>query len=912
MTLVLCQLMTPESRQQIWLAEVAGLLHDWQKAIDMAVASHWRNNSSLTAKAQQWQQRGETIKPKQLSDILSQVRWTDPLRACGDIDLKTLCEEGRDPSSARKHRDWRVQLLGEVHAVAHVDKELQEREFTSAACDWISSPFGYEFLQPHELFTPLLTSIQGFDLNSSASRDRVLKSLRGSLERAWADTRRPINEVTLWDWGSASAALYKAVVAQAILEGWNGPEVQHWRFLRVGVDRLSFAERASRIPDLLGRMRVIDEALDEVREFLEEICPLGNEVYRDETGSIFVVPDLQGDLLNGAVDHSLSLQSRLEGIFSDKTAGELLPRVFLGPPARENLSLGALLREPVGPARRDVGRLSAFWSADGGQEKCVVCSFRPQGGGAGSSRERALAKARHVCVVCLERSGGRVGAWLKDAASDEPRTTVWVDEASDDNGRCALLVGHFVLDRWLDGTMIRTLALGKDNAGSRLPKNPSFARIRRVWESTRRFWADVRDDLSRTAGCSVRWKLAIQTQQPPGLERHHVYEIDVGNQPFPVVWDGSGLATADNLTYAASVRGIGVQDSGWQTRLRRMLSGQHIVYEPGSYGGRRRAVATVTVADIVDHSKFVPLIPIAEEPSLFMCILPAKAALQAVGQIERRYTQEIGKVRSRLGLHVGLVFFPRKIPIPAVIDAGRRFLAMPDREEWWTIRSIMGGRLEFENGIAWEIPAQLGDGSDDQYYSFFLAPASASATPQPVPWIERFDFGAGESDYQVLHLSELQAGMRVLVWPSRFDFQFLGNAADRFHIAYGGGAKRPGQRPYYLEHLEGHLCALWKLVAGSGGLTTTQIMRIFGSIEARRLAWGRSDGPDEVLVRLASDLWSTAEWLRQPAKRDIERLARASADGSLADVIELFMGILKQRPARDEALVFGQIALAQA
>ncbi len=765
---------------------------------------------------------------------------------------------------------------------------------------YIATVFGYERLMDQSALVSEHARLAGAFQSLPGSRAQR-QLARSVLLSGLGDTQRPINDVTLWDISDSVAALYKAAVAQAILEGWREPGTERWRLLRIGVDRLAFAERASRIPDLLGRMRVIDEALEEVREFLEETCPLGNEVYRDETGSIFVVPDLQGDLLNGAVDHSLSLQSCLEGIFSAKTAGELLPRLFLGPPAREDLSLGALLREPVGPARRDVSRLSAFWSADGGQEKCVVCSFRPQGGGAGSSRERALAEARHICVVCLERSSGRVGAWLKDAASGEPRTTVWVDEASDDDGRCALLVGRFVLNRWLDGTMTRALALGKDNTGNPLPKNPSFARIRRVWETTRQFWGDAGHDLAGAAGRRLRWKFILQEQPPSRLERYHVYELDVLNQPFPVAWDGSALVTVDNLAYAASVRGIGVQDSGWQTRLRGMLSGEHVVYEPGSYGGRRRAVAKVTITGVVDHSQFVPLIPIAAEPTLFMAILPAKMALQAVRQIELRHSQEMGKVRDRLALHIGLVFFPRKTPIPAVIDAGRRFLAMPDSEEWCEIRSVADGRVEFENGSAWDAPMQLGDGSDDQYYTFFLAPSSVSSAVQPAPWIQKFDFGAGESDYGLLHVSQLQAGRRVQVWPSRFDFQFLGDAADRFHVAYGGGAKRPGRRPYYLEQLEGHLCALWDLLAGPGGLTTTQIRRIFDPLEARRFAWGQPDELDEVLVRLARDLWSTADWARQPAMPDIERLARSSADGSLADVVEFSMGVLKLRPARDEA-----------
>ena len=587
MSLDLCPLMKDDARQMLFLAEAAGLLHQVGKLSKTFVEDPTGGfpfeklidpqDSAILAQFNLSQIPDRLARPGvNVPTALRKWLKSESIEGIpvGEIVLLYFVRQLRGKWKDLVGLRWQVvPCLFQAHDVASgLEKQSADLQGVSSlaqqtGCFYVASPFGFEEQgkSADDFEAALQSVLKVFEQRlpeGLPKRAELYEAIRPLFLQGMADTQRPINDVTLWDISASVAALYKSAVAQAILKGWREPGTECWRLLRIGVDRLAFAERASRIPDLPGRMRVIDEALDEVREFLEEICPIGNEVYRDETGSIFVVPDLQGNLLNWAVDHSLSLRARLEGIFSDKTAGELLPQLVLGPPAREDLSLGALLQQPIGLPRRDVGRLSAYWSADGGQEKCVVCGLRPQGGGAGSSPQRALAKARHVCVVCLERSRGRVEVWLKEASSHEPQTTVWVDEASDDNGRCALLVGRFSLNRWLDGTVIRTLALGKDNTGNRLPKNPSFARIRRVWETTRRFWGDVSDDLTCTAGRSVRWKLAFQTQQPPGFERYHVYEIEVGNQPFAVVWDGSGLVTADNLAYAASVRAR--RRSGWR------------------------------------------------------------------------------------------------------------------------------------------------------------------------------------------------------------------------------------------------------------------------------------------------------------------------------------------------------------
>ena len=100
-----------QNRDALLLAEVAALLHDWQKCIDMAVASQWSKNPLLasTSKPSQWKGRGSYLQPGIFDSALSSIRLQ--LASCPSIDLKTLCKEGRDPSSAKTHSNPLVSLL---------------------------------------------------------------------------------------------------------------------------------------------------------------------------------------------------------------------------------------------------------------------------------------------------------------------------------------------------------------------------------------------------------------------------------------------------------------------------------------------------------------------------------------------------------------------------------------------------------------------------------------------------------------------------------------------------------------------------------------------------------------------------------------------------------------------------------
>jgi len=135
--------------------------------------------------------------------------------------------------------------------------------------------------------------------------------------------------------------------------------------------------------------------------------------------------------------------------------------------------------------------------------------------------------------------------------------------------------------------------------------------------------------------------------------------------------------------------------------------------------------------------------------------------------------------------------------------------------------------------------------------------------------------------------------------PSRFDFEFLDTAARRFEVSYES-AKRRGSihpcRPYYLEQLE-DLNKLWKILLK--GLVTSQIHNLIALIEAKRMEWS-TDQDKSIFERMVCDILANANWNPRPARDEFEYLQRAAVSGQLADVIELYMRILKEKPDSDQ------------
>ena len=832
---------------------------------------------------------------------------------------------------------WPISLLSSCHNKAHNEKQTPAENKQSRRSVWQSSVFGYEGMQePVDVKEGFLTPhLQALPFDRLADRSAIVPILRDALNLGLGDTRRPINEVTLWDWSSAVAALYKSAIAGVLLTGRSDPLPLRWRLLRVSYDGLAFLERAGQVTDLLGRREAVRQALDGVRQLLEVTYPLGNEIYRDENGSAFVVPALDDATgLRRAVVGEV--ESKVRTMFLESALkGELVPIITISDSTENASSLPTLLANVPSPNVAFLSALEEWWRGDTANV-CTVCGFRPQGWGAPSPAQHAKAQARNVCHVCLTRRGTRARDWAAEDEADWQRT-IWLDELADRHGRLALLVGRFDLAPWLSGTNVSTLlvtdSVESKDARAFTGKNPSIARLRRVWETTRRFWDNVqRHDLTGSEAADRR-RLIIAPLNAGALDlgRFHVYDADIGDTRTSLVWnpDRRVLITADDLGQLAVSLGAprpeARKPSVAADYVIRHLPESIPLYEPGGYGQVRRPIATAqlnTHSPRVSNVPYAPVIPLLMEPRTFMALIPAEAALDAVARISARYSREMGKVRNRLGFFLGTVFFDRRTPLFAALDAGRRLLEVELPSETVRIgdapvRCDGHSHLVFDNGIAWDVPVRMGNPDlvavdptlipHDTWYPYYQVKADAAGQ---APTGRKRQFTRDEPNgvkRHWVHVENLAAGDEVNITPARFAYLYLDTSARRFEAAQ--------PRFWWLEHV-GQMQRLWAALqarAAEGQITDTALRGMDALFTAKRETWGldkdlRAEGETDVSYdeRLDAFTMLVDATVQQAglhgANGDSILPPEMVVNGLFAATLDLYVRILKQRlaPSREE------------
>lgn len=762
------------------------------------------------------------------------------------------------------------------------------------------------------------------------------------LQLGLGDTQWPINEIDLWDYASSIAALFKSGVARAVLDGTIPTvDAMRWRFLSVRFDGLGYLSQAHHVTDLLGRRDSLDVALDAVQTLLEETYPLGNEVYRDENGAVFVVPAWEENArstLALANESGTTLKALMAQTFREATRaksdkqtslpafdGELEPSVAEGKSRRgKKLQLGEYLQKQDQALHltADPARMAAWWQDEQAQDQeiCTVCGLRPVG-----YRPRGVAfpgwvktknaQERHLCCVCLHRRGRRAEEWL----TQKEDTTIWADEVVDENGRFVLLVGQFDLQQWLDGTLIPSMQ-----------KPASFARVQRVWGTTQAFWEDLDKDMSKL---NERFRLEITPQQlevhdeKQSLGKYHTYELEIEGRRVGVVWDplAERLLTTEYLLDLARRWDIPVKDKKkivpiLQTWLTERANHPWSLYEPSAYNeprGEPKATFVFGGADGNDKP-YVPYIPLLTEPARFMALIPADKAMDIVAAIREKYERKMSKVQDRLPLHLSVVIAKRRTPLRAVLDAGRALLERPSAWQEWTVQAVSKGKdapeyltndahfakwwqVTLENGgrqLTLRVADRMGDGkTEDRWHAHFCTKKPGDNEVDP------------ESD--VTHVSDLTADAKVYLKPATFDFEYLDTTARRFAIAYDDtGGRRLGRasRPYLLNNVE-TLAKIWRVL--NKHLASSQILWIHGLIEEKRRAWhlvARSgDRPQQepprgseaeyttAFERFVADTLRRAEWKdnKAPEENDFDLLKTAAVHGVLADVIDLYHEALK-------------------
>lgn len=886
-----------EKKRDLHLAEIGAWLHDMGKCSDEMI--EWQSKPRPT-----------TIKFKNRNDYKIYFSYLLEKYALERIDIarkstsmKDLIELGVPGAIRDTNKDWLIRYLGRCHASAHIEKEGNDGKQTLTDTR-LSGPFGFETMPLRDL----TNSLKNLPYHQLDNRSEFLKALKMVFKNAPGDTRRPINEVDLWDWSSIVADLYKSSIAKALLIGIQEPDDLKWRLLSLRFNSEIVWRSALSIPIMSARKNWLMKGLNNVQILLEEDYHIGNEVYRDENGSIFVVPDIPDllDLKDSSNGKSLSdmISEKLDyggevvitPVLDSRNWWGQNPRGRPDPIADEIPPIADLISiEHNSPA--DASIVQSWWkNASGNPEICTISSLRPSSWGKGARKG--------ISDYWAYRVVGRAREWF-----DHQDTTIWIDEVADINGRICLMVGRMDLSDWLlpdpDGHIRSLLVKPPDGTNDAITKTPSFARIRRIWETTRAFWLDIEKEIERPEivgyavprlkivgnfGSETGWKFVrefnayeaevVSRDQPSSGIRLSVFYA--GNNSFVVIDNLQRLAIKMDApseilkTYDASAEYV-------ETHLK----GKLIIYDQEIIG---KKIGEFSISNVMAEPKpYVKAVQILSEPSTFMAIVPASKAMNVAKHIQEKYDREMGKVKNRLPITLGMIFAKSHMPLAALIDAGTRMLNNHSREEKWFIyedAQIVGSDciICFENGIKWQIPVKMGDGkTDDVWYpNFYLDGCPKGRTTM---------FQVNKNC--LVHAKELKKGDVVKICLSRFDFEFLDSASRRFEVSYDeeSGKRRDkirGQRPYLLDELD-DFERLWKTI--SEELSSSQIKETVGLIETKREEWMlKTDDP--VFKNFVHNVIQNANWMHGKPDNMIE-LEKAALSGKLRDIVELYMNILK-------------------
>lgn len=843
-----------DNRDALLLAEAIGWLHDYRKCSDEQLAGSGLARNTLENKF-------PNLSSLQIS--------------LGSLNESFLALLKWDDSGTRQQFNALGNYLVRCHRTSHFDKQEPLDGTQSYPNIKLSTPFGFEKNVPSNL-TDSLWSLPWNKLNSLSEQkwQELRRETRDLFSQVIADRRRPINEVDLWSWGSLVGALYKASLAGTLLTGTvPAADDLQWRLLGVRLDGWGYISNVAHIPDLLARQRLLKDALDQVCTLLEVEYPLGSEIYRDQNGSVFIVPDVH-DLLQRTDTSDNTLQAKIVEAFSKKMDGDLIPEVTLEQdpwygqdpkwsrssptPSNDKLPhVGDMLTAPI-VSQVDAPTIEFLWKGkDGNWEICPVCRLRP------------MKEGREACEHCLKRRSSRIAEWL-----DNPHRTIWIDEIADHNDRVALIVGKFGLDDWLSGDLVQTMLVKADPATNTFtPKNPSPARLRRVWETCQRFWTETAQGILDALPGRERWLL--QVQEADKLPPKGVVCDGILNGQSISVWRMDD--TLLTISFVPEKLKEGQLCLSWE-------------YE----GHKGQAVYQVkgVKKPSADYLCYHSTLTLLASPDQFLALVPAADAPDIAEKIRQEYTRQFGKVQNRLPLFLGLIFFQRKMPLFAVMDTARRMLETPMKEESWNVECCRPDAEEHkqqylrlsqgEYRLIMKFPIKMGDNTTpDIWYPYVFVEHFADSTPNNREY--RFQ----HNGRWLVHVSNLKENDVVKVTPSRFAYLFLESTAQRFRFD-------PQKDVMLLEELS-RLKQIWEALKQSG-ITDTTLRNVQALLEAKAAAWGATS--DEFRHLVETTLKEAGLYARK--YKDGNPLSDVVTPqdvigGRFAHCLELHMRVLKLR-----------------
>jgi CRISPR-associated Csx11 family protein len=440
------------NRNQILIGEIGALLHDIgkcrpdflkkQSVESVGNFDHWKIDQFLDA---------------HLISLMKDSRFEISIDS-DKADVYSIITEHHDKKTTKRL----IQLMQSCDRLDSADDKGIVREKQPMNDTFISSPFGYprqkidlkclkhrlDFLS-HQL-TDLFNKYISDSIDITTFREDLMSNLEFAFSQALGETRRPSNDVTLWDHSHSAASLFKSMLCKVAL---NETSSKQWRIFGFCWDGTGFINKGKKIADILERNRISENIKKELKQKFEDEIPVGNAIYEDTNGIYFTFPDLGNYTLR-----EVACECAREGLEITRcnSTDEIFPFFVVSEPSRTLTILAEILR--FASVKRKIPKMSPLLyigndldgekiednpearSINGNQDICPICQYRPK-----SIKSEA-------CDVCRIRRKERRDEWFL-----EREQTIWIDEIADENGNVGLVTLNFDLNRWLDGSMVQTI-----------------------------------------------------------------------------------------------------------------------------------------------------------------------------------------------------------------------------------------------------------------------------------------------------------------------------------------------------------------------------------------------------------------------------------------------------------------------
>lgn len=885
--------MDERSRDLILAAEISGLIHDTGKTREEFAAEGMKGGKNLSDKVSKLGisaahgailETGRAYPLADEDDWLQPIKqhdgWAQVLRIPEDwIKPNTLQAHGlgdplRQHHATNKFPLDQLTLLGDIYTFG-ADTRDSALDKGSGGTDsgkqgleygFIADSFGNEYKhqaygQPslRELWPQVRKVLEqrlfneGAWQNVSKTREKLLDVIEPLFRKALGETRRPTNDVTLWHHSYSSASLFKAAVAEGVLRR----DFRHWqdedglfslsnmgqvRFRLLGIrwNWTALASGALQPVVLAALAEKRRQAMTHLRQRLEVDYPVGNLVYEDDNGAVFVVGGFyQGPKETDSREAEVLFQQHIleplqVGILQDLAplgvgvAVRLAwtqPRLYLTD-YPEVMATGWNQNSKDRQRLLQVGEdeLRKLWARQTGEGQqvqiCPQCGLRP-----GQARELALNESglnaddpsgpSGFCDHCQTLVADSAYSQRRREAGQlfgfEPESfnlqEIRRQQNPASNARVVMLSVRVNIEAIARGETLltqlaRPMADLKDMQVIR-----SFSAEQASDDLESKVLKYLREGGDEQMLCDrISPELANDARLLVGDD----YWLDFQKQKRKVKGNdgrvmGGPAEKARHLLDEFFLRESIPEDAGLYRHDgdKLLLFGMRKHASPGRLARTwddLRELWQQILWDIAGDTQQW-LMPLSLDAGGFRIIVAANDARQALGRIQQRINETLNKVQAGLDVHVSALAFREKFPLYIALDAlrrmERRIPNIPAQE--WTLRSTLNreGTLTLDwqapqGQVQWTVNLRTGDPNQpDLWYPHAICTSRL------------------EGPGRLVRLDQLEPGEKIRLRPSTFDFMALDGTARRYDLRYDAEGRRPhfilgetGRRPYLLEQLD--------------------------------------------------------------------------------------------------------------